>query len=73
MNELKEFGKSVIFGGTVLAVGTYICAKAYKKGFIDGGDVGFHLTVDWFDKTFKDLGLREMYEKYLKEHPEILD
>ena len=55
-------------GGTLVILKSYNM-MTYRKGFIDGGAVGFGLIMNWFDENF-GTNLKEIYEKFAKEHPE---
>lgn len=75
----KEFygnHKGAIIGAGIC--GTLVVLKfynmmTYRKGFMDGGVVSFNYTMDWFDENH-GTNLKEIYEKFAKEHPEqILD
>ena len=72
----KKFKKKglpiLIIGGVVVLgiAGLYGANYIYRKGFIRGGVVGFHLTIDWFDKEFPDIKLRELYDNWANLHPE---
>lgn len=53
-------------GLTCGVYGTY----CYRKGLHNGGILGFNCTIDWFDKHFDDLKLRELWEGWMKENPD---
>lgn len=71
----KEFygnHKGAIIGAGIC--GTLVILKSYnmmtyRKGFMDGGAVGFGLTMNWFDENH-GTNLKEIFEKFAKEHPE---
>lgn len=72
----KEFvernaGKLVICGLGIgyFGIKLYGAAK-YRQGFITGGVIGFHATIDWFDKTFENLHLKEIYDNYTAVNPD---
>ena len=74
--DFKEFvernaGKLVIcgFGIGYFGIKLYGAAK-YRQGFITGNVIGFHATIDWFDKTFENLHLREIYDNYAAVNPD---
>lgn len=81
MAKLKEKAKrfleknknAILFGigcGTATACGLYL-TKVYCKGYMDGAFVGFHETINWFDKTFPEQShCKELYEQYAKMYPE---
>ena len=77
-NKLKKFWENhtpeIIAVGISTAVvgGLYLVANAfYKAGIIDGGAVGYNLTIDWLDKTFPgESNARELVTRYTTEHPE---
>ncbi len=72
-NYWEEHKVGIIVSGvaTVVVGGGLIAFKSYANGFIDGGMVGYHLAIDWLDKTFPgESHARELYERYAKEHPE---
>ena len=69
----EEHEKEIIVG-SVIGVGVLFGVtnyKSYKAGFIDGGMCGFHMTLDWLDKTFpEESKANELYALYRKTHPE---
>lgn len=71
-NGFKKFVKSywvpIIVGGVIIG---YITLNALlRRAFMRGGLVGFHATIDWFDKTFEGLNLRALYETWALENPD---
>ena len=72
----KEFvernaGKLVICGLGIGYFGIKLYgATKYRQGFITGNVIGFHATIDWFDKTFENLHLREIYDNYTEVNPD---
>lgn len=71
----EENKANIVLGGicgTVMTgAGVYIFTKGYTKGFVDGGMEGFHLTLNWLDKTFPEESKAvELYERFKETHPE---
>lgn len=67
--------KSIVMPVAAFAVGTacmYLYGqKRYVQGFVDGGNVGFQLTLDWLDKTFpSESNANALYERFKAEHPD---
>lgn len=44
--------------------------RGYKIGAMDGAAVGFHKTMDWFEKEFPDIKLHELWENYKSVNPD---
>jgi hypothetical protein len=66
--------KSVVIGAAV-GIGVYYGGSyIYKQGFINGinrtVDPIFHGTIKWFDETFDNLHLKELWDQWAAEHPE---
>ena len=74
--DFKEFvernaGKLVIGGLCIGYFGIKLYgAVKYRQGFITGNVIGFHATIDWFDKTFENLHLKEIYDNYAAVNPD---
>ena len=66
---IKENKKPIIIGGSSIALLLYT-NYIYKKGFIHGGKVGFHLTMDWFDRTFEGVELKRLFEEWAQLNPD---
>ena len=56
-------------GATVITLIGLYGIKQYKKGFISGGVLGFHLTMNWFDKEF-GTNLSDLYDEFSKLNPD---
>lgn len=60
-------------GLLIVAVGTaaFAFAKAYQTGFVRGGMVGFHETLNWLDETFpEESKAKALWEAYQQAHPD---
>lgn len=74
--DFKEFvernaGKLVICGLGISYFGIKLYGAAkYRQGFITGNVISFHATIDWFDKNFENLHLREIYDNYAAVNPD---
>lgn len=66
--------KVVIIGGGAVSlavgVGYYIYMKGFSKGVNYAVDPMFQGTIEWFDKTFDNLHLRELWNQWAEAHPE---
>ena len=67
---IKKVGVGIGIGVGVIVAGK-VSKKIYVAGAMDGALVGFHLTLDWLDKTFpEESKARELYKLYAEAHPE---
>lgn len=65
---IKNYQVPIIMGGVVIG---YITLNALlRRAFLRGGLVGFHATIDWFDKTFEGLNLRQLYTEWAIQNPD---
>ncbi len=74
---LTKRNKKVIqvIGCGVLAITSvygahYILKNIYVRGLRVGAVVSFQETINWFDKEFPDIKLRELYNGWAELHPE---
>lgn len=42
----------------------------YAYGMRRGAAIGFHATIEWFDKNFDNLGLQDLWLAWSKANPE---
>lgn len=64
----KEVIATCVVGGSAI-IGVLLVNKIYKKGFIDGGFVGFTVAQEWFDKNC-GTNLQELWLEYKKSNPD---
>jgi hypothetical protein len=72
-NKIKEFverNKPYLIGGAIAIGGILIGRSFYKKAFMDGAVVGFSNTIEWCDRTFKDLNLAKRMDEYMELNPD---
>lgn len=56
-------------GATVITLIGLYGMKRYNKGFIAGGLLGFHATMNWFDEEF-GTNLSDLYDEFSKLNPD---
>jgi hypothetical protein len=80
MGEIKEKTKDfivrnktklVIGGLTIVVVAGYVYLKNEREKLIWNTTImEFQRTINWFDKNFPGINLRELWKTYVKENPE---
>jgi hypothetical protein len=73
MGKVKSFlnkhkGK-IAFAAGVVVTGI-ICSKKEEQAVQRTTAITFNETMDWFDRKYDDVKLRNKWEDYSKEHPE---
>jgi hypothetical protein len=68
----KKHQTEIIIGGVLISVIAYkLHIKAVRRqAFTNGAIAGFQGTIDWFEKHFDDVHLRELWQKWAIENPD---
>lgn len=71
-NFVKENKTVLIVGGVLVSSLAYKSHvnKLQRAAYIRGGVDGFHMTIDWFDKTFDNVNLRELWNGWAAANPD---
>jgi hypothetical protein len=74
MQDIKELyanhKKEIIIGGVLIFIAYKMHIKHVRKqAFRNGSIVGFHGTIDWFEKHFDDINLRKLWEEWVIQNP----
>lgn len=77
ITKIKGFvkrNKMAIIGGAIGGLVGGVAAYAYIRGVKDGAKAAvepvFQETIKWFDKTFDNLHLQELWIKWALENPD---
>lgn len=64
-------GKILVGAGIVAATGIYLlCDRSYRLGVRTGAIIGFQETINWYDRNFENLNLRELWNEWVIANPE---
>lgn len=69
----KKITEVAIGGGIGLVLygaGLYLYCKGYNTGAKAMVFPAFHETINWFDKTFDNVHLQELWDQWALAHPE---
>lgn len=69
---VKDHKTEIIVGGLAISAIAYKVHidSIRREAFMRGAHAGFHATIDWFDKNFENVKLRELWEGWAAANPD---